>query len=94
MIQETLNTRCSTYGSFDINAELTQSLMAYIPMTLSNVHLEAIHMIFHKISRMVNGDQWHLDNAHDIAGYATLLEDYIRLHNNETTVKNQGEYNA
>ena len=38
-------------------------------------------MIFHKVSRLVCGDHWYADNAHDIAGYATLLEEYINQAN-------------
>jgi len=40
-------------------------------------------MIFHKISRMCIGDPYYADNAHDIAGYATLLEQYIESREDE-----------
>jgi hypothetical protein len=84
MIQDTIEQRGNKYGKYAFNAELTQELMGLVTNhaelvgnELSKTHLESIHMIFHKISRMVNGDPWYSDNAHDIAGYATLLEEYI-----------------
>lgn len=85
MIKDTLTQRGNRYGSFEDNAELTQSLMELIESKrkLPYAHKEAIHMIFHKISRIVCGDLWYADNAHDIAGYATLLEEYINQFNNE-----------
>lgn len=84
-IQKTVDQRGSRYGSMERNAILTQSLMDCINMyenNLSAVHLECVHMIFHKISRMTVGDPMYADNAHDIAGYATLLEQYINEQNN------------
>lgn len=82
-IEKTLNERGSNYGSIIDNASVTQSLMEVIKEKgvnydkLSEVHIECIHMIFHKISRMVSGNVNYVDNVHDIAGYATLLEDYL-----------------
>ncbi len=85
MIKDTLTQRGNRYGSFEDNAELTQSLMELVESKrkLPHTHKEAIHMIFHKISRIVCGDLWYADNAHDIAGYATLLEEHINQFNNE-----------
>lgn len=84
MIQDTLKQRGDRYGSYSDNAELTQGLLKLVTdkcNTLPKVHLETIHMIFHKISRLVLGDHWYADNAHDIAGYSTLLEEYINQAN-------------
>ena len=50
---------------------------------LSPMHREAMHMIFHKIARMCSGDSYYADNPHDIAGYATLLEEYINEVNDD-----------
>ena len=80
-IKTTVQERGNRYGSFEDNAKLTQLLMdtvmARSPHLLSPTHREAIHMIFHKISRMVVGDPYYADNPHDIAGYATCLEEHI-----------------
>lgn len=83
-VADTVEQRGSRYGSMEDNAILTQALMDCINMhqhKLSAVHLECIHMIFHKVSRMTIGDPMYADNAHDIAGYATLLEQYINEKN-------------
>ena len=87
-ITATLAQRGNRYGTFEDNARLTQALMATAlgaaKSELSNMHKEALHMIFHKVARMCSGDQWYADNPHDIAGYATLLEEYINeVNNNE-----------
>jgi len=38
-------------------------------------------MIAHKIARIINGDPNHLDSWHDIAGYATLVEQELKNDN-------------
>lgn len=81
-VDQTLEERGSRYGSFEDNARTTQTLMQVIERApnydqLKTAHKEAIHMIFHKISRMVCGDPMYADNPHDIAGYAKLLEDWM-----------------
>jgi len=81
-INNTLEQRGSRYGSFESNATITQTLMATAMQgetahTLKQEHKEALHMIFHKIARMVNGDNMYEDNVHDIIGYAKLLEDWM-----------------
>jgi len=89
-IKDTLNKRTNKYGSIADNAKVTQSLMKVIKQSpmhaeLTDVHVESLHMIFHKIARMVCGDCMYNDNPHDIAGYATLLEEYINEVNNENS---------
>lgn len=41
---------------------------------LTSSQQEALDMIFHKIGRILNGDPNYADSWHDIAGYATLVE--------------------
>ena len=81
-IETTLEDRGNRYGSMAENSNMTQSFMRILQASgkyheLSDVHIESLHMIFHKISRMVCGDSNYIDNAHDIAGYAVLLEKYL-----------------
>jgi hypothetical protein len=81
-INDTLKNRGSIYGEFEDNADITQELIKVIENApsyskLSKQHLEAFHMIFHKISRAVCGDPDYIDNIHDIIGYAKLLEDFL-----------------
>lgn len=90
----TIKTRSSRYGSPLQNAELTQSLLKVVEDfcprdKLSEMHWETLHMIFHKIARMVIGDEMYEDNPHDIAGYATLLENYLKEQNAENYLKEQ-----
>lgn len=83
-IDNTLSERGSRYGSFKDNATVTQELLHVIKQygtnydKLSDVHLEAIHMIFHKIARCVCGDPNYDDNFIDIAGYAKLMADELK----------------
>ena len=35
---------------------------------------ESLEMVVHKIARILNGDPNYADSWHDIAGYATLID--------------------
>jgi hypothetical protein len=83
-VAETLKQRGSIYGTIESNSMITQDFMRVINhhamlhgTVLSEVHKECLHMIVHKIGRMICGDPMYPDNPHDIAGYAKLLEDWI-----------------
>jgi hypothetical protein len=81
-IENTLAQRGSRYGTIEDNSELCQGMLDVLKGhdgwdQLSQTHRECLHMVLHKISRMISGDCWYDDNPHDIAGYATLLEQYI-----------------
>ena len=82
-INKTIEKRTETYGDFTEISKISQRLLDTITTAsnydkLSYVHKEAYKMIFHKIARSVCGDCYILDTAHDIVGYATLLETYLR----------------
>ena len=81
-VEETLVQRRSKYGPIQYNSAFTQLVMREIAVSpaadeLTDIHIECLHMIIHKISRIIGGDPFHSDNMHDIAGYATLLENYV-----------------
>lgn len=81
-ITQTLKERGSRYGTFEENAEVTQKLLDILLTAPSSgkltvMHKEILHMICHKMSRMVCGDPMYVDNVHDIIGYAKGLEDYL-----------------
>ena len=85
-IQATLEERGSRYGSFDGHASITQQLKIAmrkhdnsVPwhVKLSASQREALEMIAHKIGRILNGNPNFSDSWHDIAGYATLIENEI-----------------
>lgn len=78
-LNETLKERGSRYGSFKTHADIACQLKAKIHSTdgwyrCSNVQRQALDVIADKIARMLNGDPDYIDNWHDIAGYATLVE--------------------
>lgn len=81
-IQQTLAERGATYGDFKDVAQLSQILQTNI-RTGSNwgvmpEHMrEALQTICSKIARIMNGDPNHVDSWHDIAGYATLVENSL-----------------
>jgi ribosomal protein S16 len=79
-----LNERAGNYGPFATQATIAQQLKHVaashaiaIGAELSHDKIEALEMIFSKISRILNGDPNHLDSWTDIAGYATLVADRL-----------------
>lgn len=76
-VQQTLAAREKTYGSFMDVANLSQRLQAVMddgPAELRNDQREALQMICSKIARILCGNPDYIDNWHDIAGYAALVE--------------------
>ena len=84
-IEETLTERHDTYGYFIYLARVSQRLkkvlyneLAARKKDLAPDQIEALEMILHKIARIVNGDEDHIDSWHDISGYATLVADRLK----------------
>ena len=76
-IEEILQSREETYGSFFLNSLVTQGIKADLHMAgnwkkMSSSHKEALEMIAHKMSRIANGDSNYKDSWLDIQGYAEL----------------------
>jgi len=83
-VNTTLDERGKRYGSFPGHAQVTQRLKGVILTELQTRGtclqfdaMEALDMICHKIGRIINGDPDYADSWHDIAGYATLVENRI-----------------
>jgi hypothetical protein len=83
-ITSTLQERGSRYGSFTGHAQITMTLKRFLHeaiaergKVLADDQLEALHMICHKLGRIVNGDPDYADSWHDIAGYAQLVADRL-----------------
>lgn len=77
--------RAKTHGSYRVHAEVTQALKAVIEAApdhkfqqLSPSHREALHMIVHKIGRIMAGNPDYNDHWDDIAGYAKLASEACR----------------
>jgi hypothetical protein len=84
-VDDILDERAATYGSFEDVAETAQSIKEDIRVALnargrvlSPDQHEALDMISSKIARIVNGDANHIDSWIDIAGYATLVADRLQ----------------
>lgn len=85
-ISETLATRRSTHGNFNLQAACTLELMQVLhkyavqsdnEFKFTPVMRESLHMQCHKQARIVCGDPFLHDSWHDIAGYATLVADTL-----------------
>lgn len=73
------------YGDFMGHAQATMSIKKVITShlldrdkRLAPDQEEALHMIAHKIGRIINGDPDYEDSWRDVAGYATLVADRLR----------------
>jgi hypothetical protein len=78
-IEETLDRRGRNYGEFINIATTAQDLKSVLKYGVNYSMLEpdmaeALDMIAHKMSRLVNGDCYHRDSWHDIMGYARLID--------------------
>lgn len=75
-IDKTLEERGDRYGTFSGNASMTQALKEVMHRgqwtRLSETQKEALEMVAHKISRILNGDPDYQDNWVDAIGYLTL----------------------
>lgn len=81
-----LEERGGRYGTFESNARTCQRLKNVLHSQegwyrLSYVQREAVEMMMHKISRLVNGDATYLDTVVDISGYNQLMLDHMRAEN-------------
>ena len=81
-VQETLNERENSHGDFIENGNIMQSLKRQCKVQrnwelLPDYQREAIDMICHKLGRILCGNPNHIDHWHDIAGYATLVENIL-----------------
>ena len=80
-VRQTLNQRQSQYGSFEDVAMITEQMVdimrkGYYENLAYNQKM-ALYMICSKMARIVNGDPNHKDSWHDIAGYATLIDNEL-----------------
>ena len=78
-----LSARRDKYGPFINNATISQDLKEILHKSTNWEAMppdmkEALHMIVHKISRIVEGDFEYDDSWIDISGYSTLIVE--RLH--------------
>lgn len=81
-VNNTLNERGSTHGEFNVSARTVQTLKRAMRNSpnwekLADSQKESLEMIQHKIGRILHGNPNHADSWHDIAGYATLIDNSL-----------------
>jgi hypothetical protein len=82
MISDTLDERGKNYGVYTKVSIVSQNLKDILRsgaswFTMEPYMRESLDMICNKLSRIANGNPYYDDSWHDIAGYATLVEDEI-----------------
>jgi len=80
-VADVLKQRGGTHGNFIDTCRTTQDLMAVLYQgtnfgMLSTPQVESLHMIAHKMARIVNGNPNFEDHWVDIEGYSAL----VRIH--------------
>ena len=78
--EELLAERGKTHGDYSVHARITQDLKDLMFdqdnwATLTAAEKECLHMIAHKIGRILAGNPHFKDHWDDIAGYAKLVVD-------------------
>lgn len=81
-VEDILAERGKTHGDFTDNARVMQALKRIVHAEvgwdkLSDVQREALHMILHKVGRIISGNPNVKDHWDDIAGYAKLTSERI-----------------
>lgn len=84
-VKETLKERGKVYGDYKGGSEFRANVMELIADRYAKVNhggMPAIHMVYvydivNKLSRLAV-TPYHIDTWHDIAGYATLVEEALK----------------
>ncbi len=81
-VENLLTKRQENHGVFEHNASVSQDLKNIMrPIAearLSEIQREALDMISSKVARILTGNPNHLDHWDDIAGYATLVSNFLK----------------
>lgn len=80
--EEILAERAKTHGDFSDHAAVTMAIKGIMERRpqwekLTECQKESLHMIAHKIGRIMSGNPNHQDHWDDIAGYAKLVSQRI-----------------
>jgi hypothetical protein len=76
--------RASSHGDYLDHARITQSIEIILRAgpkyeRLDYCQMESLHMIAHKMARIVCGNPNHIDHWNDIIGYAKLIVDQLSV---------------
>ena len=80
-----LTVRAKTHGPYHLHATITQRLKGIIwsdvggYASMNDSQRECLDMIAHKIGRILAGDPNHEDHWRDLAGYAILVANELRV---------------
>jgi len=87
--QALLDQRAKTHGNYMLHAEITQDLKSTMRHHISDLTLgldddmqETLDMIAHKIGRIIAGNPSVIDHWADIAGYAQLVANRLKVDGN------------
>jgi hypothetical protein len=77
-IDKLIVAREKTHGPYSVKAKIIQNLKCAMETTngwhgLNDMQRESLHMIAHKIGRILSGDPNVADHWDDVAGYARLV---------------------
>lgn len=91
-LNEVLNQRAGTHGSFKVNAEISQNLKSIFRTspnwpTLRPYQREALDHTAGKIARALSGNANEPDHWLDMAGYASLAEKHTKEDNENLVPK-------
>jgi hypothetical protein len=83
VISDTLDKRAKNYGVYTrvsiVSQNLKEILRSGAAWEMTEPYMrESLDMICNKLSRIVNGNPYYDDSWHDIAGYATLVEEELK----------------
>lgn len=95
-VAATLAERGSRYGEFADHAKVAQGIQDVMRAhpnwdKLDLDMKQALSVIADKIARIINGDPYYLDNWHDLSGYATLIENRLKMILDNTMPELYGE---
>jgi hypothetical protein len=98
-IDDILAERAKTHGDYTEHADCTQEIMAVLAKHrrysgLAPDQKETLHMIAHKMGRVVTGNPDIADHWDDIAGYAKLSGDRVRQRLEATAAEPTASYVA
>lgn len=83
-VDETLSQRKNVHGDFIQSSDTRHALIMAMQAPQTNYHKlpyacqRALDMIAEKITRILHGNGTFEDHWHDIAGYATLIDNQIK----------------
>lgn len=98
-VDGTLKTRHNTHGDYQLQSLVSMNILRMMKMatgyySLSSAAEEALILIAVKIGRILTGNANEPDHWHDIAGYATLVENILNGKQANGVISTHGQVGA